>query len=359
MSILPRARHWLASRLLDAPRYRWTLRTWPLPKDPVAAPWVGLHNRGERLVRTSGQRGVRCEWRWTSALFFPLGRPKVGQRLLRRVLQDWPLELPTEPTWRSGEPEVSFILGHRGEERWSHLNTTLASLAAQRDVSAEVVLVEQDHVPRVAPRLPPWVRYLHTPPPDPGMPYARSWAFNCGARIARGRLLVFHDNDICAPRDYAAEILRTMRAGFEAARLHRFVFYLTPDTSRSLMAGEIAPPDAIPAEIVQNCEGHSVAVERDTYFELGGHDESFIGWGGEDNEFFDRLRTRRLHDHAYLPFLHLHHDPQPEKSGTRRPAAPFTALALPAKQRIARLKSRPMGAPRSPWSEGSGGHGAV
>ncbi len=348
MTPLARARHWLAARLIDAPRYRWALRSWLVHGDPASAPWVDLRNRHERLVRTAGQRGVACDWRWTSALLLPLERPALARRILARALQDWPLELADSPRWATGEPEVSFILGHRGRSRQAHLRTTLSALAAQRGIPVEVLVVEQDVEPSLASELPDWVRYLHTPPPRPDMAYSRSWAFNCGARQARGRTLVFHDNDVCPPRDYASELARLAAAGFDAARLQRFVFYLSAGSSRDLMAGRVGPLETTPAEVVQNCEGHSVAVDRRVYFELGGHDEAFVGWGGEDNEFFERLRTRRLHDHAYLPFLHLHHEPQPEKVARSVLPSPPALWATPPEARIAALRGAPIGDPRGP-----------
>jgi hypothetical protein len=155
----------------------------------------------------------------------------------------------------------------------------------------------------------------NTPPPAADMAYARAWAFNVGARHARGKILVFHDNDILCPAGYAAELVGLMARGSQAARLQRFVFYLTePDTAKLLAGGGLT--GCAPLHVRQNCEGHTLAVERDAYFALGGHDESFVGWGGEDNEMFNRCRSICCYPYGYLPFVHLHHTPQP------RPADP-------------------------------------
>jgi hypothetical protein len=90
-------------------------------------------------------------------------------------------------------------------------------------------------------------------------------------------------------------------------------------------------------------------VRRDVYFDVGGHDEFFLGWGGEDNEMFDRLRTCRLHDCAYLPFLHLYHAPQPGKSGAHPNAAYFERrMRLDARARAAELAQRPFGVMTGP-----------
>ena len=83
---------------------------------------------------------------------------------------------------------------------------------------------------------------------------------------------------------------------------------------------------------------------RDAYFRIGGHDEGFLGWGGEDNEFYDRCRLLRLHPWGYLPFLHLWHAPQPEKGKPSRALAHLDeAMAVPREERARRLATVPFG----------------
>ncbi len=163
-------------------------------------------------------------------------------------------------------------------------------------------------------------------------PYNRSAAFNAGARSARGDVLVLHDNDIVVPRDYAAAAAAAIDAGFEFANLIRFLFY---------MRGTEIAFDAPPERVVQNTQGGSIVARRDAYFDIGGYDEEFVGWGGEDNDFWDRASTRRVQRHGAVPMLHLWHPPQPEKSlGDAAPAvARYRELeAIPAEERIARLR---------------------
>ena len=70
--------------------------------------------------------------------------------------------------------------------------------------------------------------------------------------------------------------------------------------------------DAAPEVIVQNLEGGgSVATTREAFESIGGMDESFIGWGGEDNEFWQRAQTCRVWPYGYLPIVHLWRPSQP------------------------------------------------
>ena len=88
---------------------------------------------------------------------------------------------------------------------------------------------------------------------------------------------------------------------------------------------------------------------RDAYFAIGGFDEAFIRWGGEDNEFWQRAQTRRFWSFGYLPFVHLWHTNQSGKHKQKheRPTASLfeSRSEIPAKVRIEELVSRGFGNP--------------
>jgi hypothetical protein len=276
-----------------------------------------------------------------------------------RCMQDWPIEFATAPLASGGDVQVSFIIGHRGLQRAPQLLSTLATVAAQRGVACECIVVEQSTQSEVAALLPSWVRYLHTPLPVPDLPYCRSWALNVGARAARGRMLVFHDNDMLVPQAYASELWARSQEGYEVINLKRFVFYLTETHSSIICAGN-RHVSANPAEaIVQNLEaGGSVAVSRDAFFAIGGYDEAFVGWGGEDNEFWQRALTRKAWQYAYLPIVHLWHAPQPEKKKrdqlSSRQFLAYSAIA--PERRIAALAQRKFGDIRQMDPQWNAGH---
>lgn len=296
--------------------------------------WVRFRNRHERLSIDAKTGGVRCEWMFTSDLHLCAVYPATASWLLRRAASRWPVESAERPAAVEAEPRVSFVIGHRGEARAPHLLQTLASIAAQRDVAIECIVVEQSARPVIQSRLPEWVRYLHTPVVSDDSPYNRSQALNAGAAAARAPLLVLHDNDFLVPARYAAELVRRHDDGYEIIDLKRFMFYLPPD--------QRFDSGAVPERVVQNLlAGGSVAADRRAYAEIGGFDESFVGWGGEDNEFWDRASTRRVYAFGYLPLVHLWHAPQPEKAANEADAgrARREALArIPREERIAMLR---------------------
>lgn len=273
-------------------------------------PWLQIRNRNER-VRLN-EHGVECDWRFSSDLHIAHVFPSAGRRLMHRSLARWPIVMRDAPD-AVGSPKVSFLIGHRGMDRLPHLMATLRCIAGQSGVATECIVIEQSVVPEIEHLLPPWVRYLHTPLPRPDLPYCRAWSFNIAVTLARSDVLVLHDNDILVPHRYAFEALRRIEEGFSFVDLKRFIFYLgEADTRRVFVTGR--PHRGVAANVVQNLVGGSIVVRRDAYHAIGGFDESFVGWGGEDNDFFDRAAFHGgVHRFAYMPILHLDHPPQPGK----------------------------------------------
>lgn len=320
----------LGALLYDVPRFVWATRR--------RRGWVAMRNRNERL--TLDQRGARCEWLYTSDLHIANVFPATGARLMRMAFEDWPVVLRDEPV-AAGKPEVSFVIGHRGQARLPHLLATLRSIAGQRNAAVECVVIEQSERREIEAQLPAWVRYVHTPSSE--IAYNRAWTLNAGAREASGEVLVLHDNDMICPADYAAETLARAREGWLFQQVKRFTFYLNRyDTDRVFATRDVRTD--VPSTVVQNLHGASIAVTRSAYFDVGGFDESFVGWGGEDNEFWDRAETTgRVYGFGYLPFMHLWHEPQPAKVlGSEAPAVKrwHELKTVPAPERIRMLRER-------------------
>lgn len=308
-----------------------------------------IRNRDEHLTASPDGAGWRCDWQWTSELHAPKHIPLLGRLLLRRALAAHPVAFADRPR-AAGEPQVTFIIGHRGRARLPHLLATLRTIAAQSDVAVECIVVEQDAETTLAGVLPSWVRHVHTPPPVASMPYCRAWAFNVGARVARSPLLVLHDNDMLAPASYATHALRHAAQGYEVMNLKRFIFNLREAASLDVARDAVRPEHADVETIVQNAAGGSIAITRDAFDRIGGMDESFVGWGGEDNEFWDRAQALRGWPWGYLPLVHLWHPAQP---GKRDPAATTaqryeTLRAIPVEHRIAALRAAGQGSTRGP-----------
>ncbi len=327
-------RHKLGAIVYDWPRFLVAIR-----RD---GGWPKFRNRYERITIDPRSGGVRCEWRFTSDLHLPKVFPRAGNQLMHAALGQWPIELRETPR-TSGEPLATFVIGHRGESRLPLLLTTLRSIAAQ-DIAVECIVVEQSAQQVAAGHLPKWVRYLYTPISSDELPYNRSSTLNAGAKAARTQLLILHDNDFLVPVSYASELVTRHKEGWEFIDLKRFMFYLTQEASaRAIQSMRIELPLDV-EYITQNlCAGGSVAADRDAYFAIGGFDESFVGWGGEDNDFWERASTRRVFSFAYLPLLHLWHSPQREKLDAEAAAGRVRFRELEKTSPLERIKALKQG----------------
>lgn len=279
--------------------------------------WIKICNRNDILTITSDGLKVNCDWKWSSELHAPKLYPYLGKQLMKRAFDDYPIILDSakKKSALSGNPDISFIIGHRGKERLPHLLMTLQSIASQNDVDYECIVVEQSFKIEIRDALPNWVHYFHTKTSDPDMQYNRSLAFNAGARLSLGKILIFHDNDMLVPHNYSKELLKIAAKGFDAINIKRFIFYLSQIHTKQIFEKQCLNYNSSPDIIVQNlAAGGSLAINHDAYVSIGGFDEKFVGWGGEDIEFWERAQILNIYDYGFMPIIHLWHPSQPGKT---------------------------------------------
>ena len=277
--------------------------------------YLRLHNRLERIAEGPNGQGYVCLWPFTSKLYAPQVWTYLGGKLLRLALKDSEFNKQDEPMSQcKKELDVSILIGHRGLERLSHLLSTISYFAGQEGVSLECIVIEQDITPRIQEYLPKWVRYEFMKSDSSVSGYNRSAAFNRGVRVAKGNVLVLHDNDMIVPKNYCADIIKLMSKGYDAINPKRFVFYLSKHDSTLVTSSFNNISHCKPEYIVQNLEaGGSMAITKEGYKRIGGMDERFIGWGGEDNEFWSRCSVLNRWIWGYAPVIHLWHPSQPLK----------------------------------------------
>jgi hypothetical protein len=311
---------------------------WQLRRAKLTGEWTEVGNRRDEFRSApGGGAGRECLWPWTRPLAATEVCPALGQALSHLAARTHPVVLQDSfvPT---DSPRVSFLLGHRGLARLPHLLLVLRSLAGQKGSSIEVVVVEQSSEPELPGKLPGGVRYFHQPC-GPDEPYNRSQTFLLAAQKARAPIFCLHDGDFLVPSDYASSLEELAGRGYEVMQVKRFLFYLQQGWEKK--AGD-SPTDLEVERVVQNlCGGGSLGITQQAWKELGGMDPDFVGWGGEDEEFWDRAQTRKVWNFGFLPFWHLWHSPQPGKQEPDNPTRELLAqkLAVPREERI-RARSR-------------------
>lgn len=342
MRMLRRLRDLPGVLVRDLPRYRAALTA----TGSDTGGWASLCNRNEVLRQVEGCKGFQCQWKWGSELHAPLVLPSLGRRLMWSALRDWPIRFADRPVASGEAPRISFVIAHSGQNRVAQLVQTLRSLFAQVEVPCECIVVDQSETPLLE-RLPPGIVYRHLDKSGMVPGWRKSWAFNVGARLARADILVFHDGDICAPAGYARELLQVLGDGrHAAASVQRMLFYLTNEDTKHLFADDSVPDDGVPSPALQNWKGGTIAIRKDAFKAIGGFDEGFVDWGGEDDEFYDRCQLVGHCRAGYLPFVHLWHAPQAKRHAadnintTRVLPVRF---AIPREDRVAQLNARAWG----------------
>jgi hypothetical protein len=301
--------------------------------------WLDLHNRAERLRRDARTGGRECTWQESSWLTVSRVFPEVGARLLTHALTEWPIKLQGESHCvATTTPAVSILIPIGGLGRLAQFELALAAARAQQMIVSEVIVVEQSAAPALAATLPADVRYFHQLQSDPSAGFNKSWALNRAAREARGDVLIVLDADYLLPCRFAAECHRVL-AEVEAVRPARLLFYLDEVSTLDLVArGDLSRISGMEKVVANNPT--PIAIRRSTYWEIGGHDEGYFGWGGEDSEFLDRLRTRPISEAGWLPVVHAWHAPAEKKAdGDRNRAFHESRMSVTASRRVSSLRT--------------------
>jgi hypothetical protein len=233
--------------------------------------------------------------------------------------------------------DTAYILTYRENGDGDRRDNLLAVLRRlEQRPPLEVIVFEQDTVPRFDPA-PASTNRRTLFGYNPG-PFNKSWGFNVAARQTARPVLVFADDDVLVGTSLYQAIERC-RNGADAAKPYRSIVDLTADESRRVRAGDWEFVPQRPAGTAPNREtgqefvvfaGGLFVIGREPYLRLGGFDERFRGWGGEDDAMTIKLRRTgmRLAECGDHPALHLWHPREPEaKMGQPHYAANRKLLA--------------------------------
>ncbi|MFJ9890371.1 HAD-IA family hydrolase [Streptomyces sp. NPDC091287] len=200
-----------------------------------------------------------------------------------------------------------------------------------------VIVVEQDARPRNRPAVEDWAdAYVHA---SNAGPYNRSWSHNVGAvQVAgRSRVLCFLDADVLPPRDLLERIADAVTDVTPAVLAYERVVCLDEGSTRAVLvdrfSGEAAPrPERLRGYHLHPTFGGCVAVTDTLFHRISGFDESFEGWGDEDNDFYHRAAAHG-HDRLTGTLYHLHHGrpdmERPPVDVVRRERAPVAVIGSP------------------------------
>lgn len=257
-----------------------------------------------------------------SRLGYHLGsayEPAAGCAVLSQALHALPpgISLPEELP-----APILIVIPFRDRNAGApRLRNLLACLLSLRDQSAprasyRVVVVESDDEPRCRDIVAPWTdRYLFAP--KAGL-FNKSWAINVGVIDDAGaaELICILDADVLVDRDFVARnVARFQKPGAMGHLTYRDMWNLDEASTSSAIKQRIrhraaeVDPDALRAFVLRRPPGACVWVRLSSFHAIGGMDERFEGWGGEDNDFVYRLDMHSAFDSYNDPLLHMYHPP--------------------------------------------------
>jgi GT2 family glycosyltransferase len=224
----------------------------------------------------------------------------------------------------------------------------------------ETLVVEQADRPSLDPRnLPASCRVMFVRNPGP---FNKSWGFNVGFRATTADVLVFADADILVNRGHLAQALAVCAGGGEAARPWSDIVDLTEDETADLAEGRLDLSQVEvgarrgagrPGEHPPLCGGAYV-IRREVYERLGGQDERFFGWGGEDDAMSIKVATlcrriARVRDGTAFHLCHPRHSSLPIGDASYRSNVSllreYRALSHAALIQLCRAQGATMGNP--------------
>jgi hypothetical protein len=229
------------------------------------------------------------------------------------------------------DTEVLVAIAFRDRAGGRRVRNLLACVAALRDQTfpagrVTVAVAEADDEPRWRHLIEPVVdRYLFIRNEDR---FNLSWAINVAVMNSapQAAYLCLLDADILADRSFLQRNVTRLHTGEHDAHLPFELMTCLDEPSTALALRrrcEQGEPDVDAADVrallLHHVYGPCVWVRRELYERVGGLDERYRGWGGEDDDFYARLQIAGTVVSFTDQLLHLAHPRPPMQHDDGRP----------------------------------------
>lgn len=199
---------------------------------------------------------------------------------------------------------ISFIIGYRhSRERLKNLRKTIKWLNQFKNI--EIILVEQDKHSKIQ-EINLECKKFFT---KSNMPFNRSWALNIGLSYSTKDFIVFGDSDIfMKPNDFL-KALKELEKNEMVSPYNKMIDL--SESENNLNFDEIYKIDRTGRGELDNQKiniSSGISMYRRSAIEkIKGWDESFVGWGGEDNLQTYKVKRFLKYTEMEAPCYHLNH----------------------------------------------------
>lgn len=207
-------------------------------------------------------------------------------------------------SWQEKEKfNFSYILPYRQttEKRKNNLKTILNFLDKNSKNNFEIILVEQDDTTKIDFSLPKNCKHIFAVNKSH---FNRSWAFNIGAKISLSETLVFADCDLFFDFNEFLECCKLCKKQYDA---------IDPKGENKVLAlsseGNIEKHETFYVRKGVSFAGGICLINKSKFFDIGGWDEDFVGWGAEDDVMSYKIKkTLSNFVSLGLKIFHLYHE---------------------------------------------------
>lgn len=167
----------------------------------------------------------------------------------------------------------------------------------------------------------PWWEIIECTDDGGSGTWNKAKAVNDGVKRAKGDVLMVSDSDVVLPDKAILDSVDSIIHGSIWAIPHRHVVRLTEQSSAAVYAKSPSTQDRLGGETMRDryvgvAGGGIFMMLKIAYMDIGGFDERFEGWGGEDLSFGIVATSAYGNPRRYThELIHLYHPYQPTKKG--------------------------------------------
>jgi len=146
----------------------------------------------------------------------------------------------------------------------------------------EIIIVEQDKSPKLPSFTFKGIKYIFT---KSEIPFNKAWAFNVGLQHSTTQTIVFGDCDLIMDPHKMIEALKQLDNYECVSPYSRVIDLNSNEVNMNLeQMSKINRPGRGETDIQKIClAGGIIMYRKNAIVKIGGFDQGFIGWGGEDD----------------------------------------------------------------------------